>query len=152
MQILVFSCLFFLLTLSSPAAAQWQSLGGIGKDVAVQGNTAWTIGSDNGIYHHSGAGWQQYPGGGRGYTIDAAPNGTPFVIGMDNGIYRGTGSGWVQLSGGGRGKDISVENSGRAWVIGMYDGIHFFDGNNWHEYPGGGEARPYPSARAVFLS
>jgi hypothetical protein len=133
--------LFLVFTLAasfSPAQAQWQSLGGIGKDVAVQGNTAWTIGSDNGIYFHSGGGWQQYPGGGRGYTIDVAPNGTPFVIGMDNGIYRGTGSGWVQLPGGGKGKDVAVDNAGRPWVIGMSDGIHSFDGNSWREYPGGG--------------
>lgn len=122
----------------SPAHAQWASLGGIGKDVAAQGGTAWTIGSDNGIYSHSGGGWQQYPGGGRGLAIDVAPNGTPWVIGMDNAIYSGTGSGWVQLGGGGKGKDIALDGSARPWVIGMYDGIHFYDGARWNEYPGGG--------------
>lgn len=131
----------FLMAGFPPAQAQWQSLGGIGKDVAAQSNTAWTIGSDNGIWHHSGGSWQQYPGGGRGQAIDVAPNGIPYVIGTDNGIHRGTGSGWVQLPGGGRGKDIAVDKSGRPWVIGMHDGIHFFDGANWHEYPGGGRAK-----------
>lgn len=131
--------LVFILAISfSPAQAQWQSLGGIGKDVAVQGNTVWTIGSDNGIWYHSGGGWQQYPGGGRGYTIDVAPNGTPFVIGMDNGIYRGAGSGWVQLPGGGRGKDIAVDGRGRPWVIGMDNRIYYHDGNSWIQLPGGG--------------
>jgi predicted RND superfamily exporter protein len=62
---------------SSPARAQWQSLGGIGKDVAAQGNTAWTIGADNGIWYHSGGTWQPYPGGGRGHAIDIAPTEFP---------------------------------------------------------------------------
>ena len=141
MKSLLLFLVVFLITGFSYAQAQWQSLGGIGKDVATQGNVAWTIGSDNGIWFHSGGGWQQYPGGGRGHAIDVAPNGAPYVIGMDNGIYRGTGSGWVQLPGGGRGKDIAVDNSGRPWVIGMYDGIHSFDGAAWHEYPGGGRGK-----------
>jgi hypothetical protein len=138
MKSLLFFLILFLVTGFSPAQAQWQSLGGLGKDVAVQGNTAWTIGSDNGIWHHSGGGWQQYPGGGRGHTIDVAPNGTPYVIGMDNGIYRGTGSGWVQLPGGGRGKDIAVDNSGRPWVIGTDNQIYYHEGGAWHLLPGGG--------------
>jgi hypothetical protein len=141
MKFLLFLLAMFLITPFFPAQAQWQSLGGIGKDVAGQGNTAWTIGSDNGVWFHSGGNWQQYPGGGRGLAIDVAPNGTPFVIGTDHGIHRGTGSGWVQLPGGGRGKDIAVDQSGRPWVIGMYDGIHYFDGNRWLEYPGGGRGK-----------
>jgi len=129
--------LSFAFTLSV-AQAQWTSIGGQGKDVSVQGNTPWTIGSDSGIYSHTGGGWQQYPGGGRGLAIDVGANGIPWVIGTDNGIYRGTGSGWVQHPGGGRGKDIAVDGMGRPWVIGMNDGIHYHDGSRWVEYPGGG--------------
>jgi hypothetical protein len=141
MKSLLLFLVVFLITAFSPAQAQWQSLDGIGKDVATQGNTAWTIGSDDGIWLHSGGSWQPYPGGGRGQAIDVAPNGTPYVIGTDNGIHRGTGSGWVQIPGGGKGKDIAVDNSGRPWVIGMHDGVHSFDGANWHEYPGGGRGK-----------
>ena len=117
----------------SPAQAQWTSLGGQGKDVAVYGNTAWAIGSNQGIYSHSGGGWQEYPGGGRGLAIAIGPNGAPWVIGTDNGIYRGTGSGWSQAPGGGRGKDIAVDRSGRPWVIGMNDGIWVLNGTAWSE-------------------
>lgn len=137
---LVFLTLFIFLALSS-TNAQWISLGGQGKDVAVQGNNPWTLGTDNGIYSHSIAGWKQYPGAGQGLAIAVGPNRIPWVIGMDNAIYQGTGAGWTQLPGGGRGKDIAVAGNGRPWVIGMDDGIYYFENNRWIQYPGLGRGK-----------
>ncbi len=125
-----------------PPSGKWSSIGGVGKDIAVDNqNRPWVIGSANGIHYYDGSRWIEHPGKGKAVAIATGPGGVPWVIGTNGRIYHSTGSNWKEHPGGGIGKDIAVDGKSRPWVIGTDNRVYYSNGSRWIVHPGSLKAK-----------
>ncbi len=115
---------------------------GVESDITDPGGESrpWVIGTDDGIYHGTGSGWEQQPGGGLGKDIAIAGSGLPWIIGSSffDGIYYHDGLKWVEYPGGGGGLAIAIAPDGTPWAISTKGLIYYGTGSGWVEQPGGG--------------
>lgn len=145
--------------LPNPAGTAWQRLPGAARDIAAAGpqGTAWVVGTQTApggyaIYHWSGSGWTQVPGGATAIAADAA--GDILVDNSSRQIFFRTGTGWRQLPG--LARDVALSASGTPWVVGTATapggyGIYWFDGTGWHQVPGGAVRISVDSAGNVWV-
>ncbi len=116
-------CLFVAATTAPLAQAQWQTMSGQARDIAIGADkydSVFIVGRSSGIYTWVPRSFSWSDVGGEGNRIAVAADGMPWITTREGTIYRRQGNAWQKLPGGAA--DIAAGPDGSVWIIGKTSG------------------------------